>query len=239
MTSSSITVAPPPPATTNTSSLVMRGRSWSVRLHVRSIGVVFALVTATLAIGVWSIMVGDFPLSVRQVLGAVFGDGGKDAEFIVDTLRLPRALAGMMVGAALGMSGAVFQSIALVACVRHTVADGFDCQGLTEFSESCKNGLFWIVGHRAPPAVSGEEYTAPRRLLKREKGGRFKPNGMFSRSGRRRPSSRMAASSRRGRASCPRFPKRPPLRHSSALPQPWRSTWTDSPRCSVPPWRFC
>ncbi|MEN9646388.1 MAG: hypothetical protein RL238_3057 [Actinomycetota bacterium] len=112
MTSSSITVAQSPPATTNTSWLVMRGRSWSVRLHVRSIGVVVALVTATLAVGVWSIMVGDFPLSVGQVLGAVFGDGGKDAEFVVETLRLPRVLTGMMVGAALGMSGAVFQSIA-------------------------------------------------------------------------------------------------------------------------------
>ena len=57
-------------------------------------------------------MVGDFPLSVGKVLGAVFGEGSKDAEFIVGTLRLPRALTGMMVGAALGMSGAVFQSIA-------------------------------------------------------------------------------------------------------------------------------
>lgn len=75
-------------------------------------GVVLTLVVATLAVGVWSMMVGDFPLSVGQVLGALFGDGGKDAEFIVETLRLPRALTGMMVGAALGMSGAVFQSIA-------------------------------------------------------------------------------------------------------------------------------
>ena len=90
----------------------MRGRSWSVRLPIRSMGVVLTLVVATLAVGVWSMMVGDFPLSVGQVLGALFGDGGKDAEFIVETLRLPRALTGMMVGAALGMSGAVFQSIA-------------------------------------------------------------------------------------------------------------------------------
>jgi iron complex transport system permease protein len=112
VTASSITVAPSPPEATGASSLVLRGRSWSVRLHLRSIGVVVALVVVTLSVAVWSIMVGDFPLSVRQVLGAVFGDGGADAEFIVDTLRLPRALTGMMVGAALGMSGAVFQSIA-------------------------------------------------------------------------------------------------------------------------------
>ena len=94
------------------SALVLRGRSWSVRWHLRSFVVGLALIIATLVAAVWSIMVGDFPLSVGKVLGAVFGEGSKDAEFIVGTLRLPRALTGMMVGAALGMSGAVFQSIA-------------------------------------------------------------------------------------------------------------------------------
>ncbi len=94
------------------SALVVRRASWSVRVHLRSIVIGLALVVATLVIAIWSIMVGDFPVSVRQVLRAVVGDGGKDAEFIVQTLRLPRALTAMMVGAALGMSGAVFQSIA-------------------------------------------------------------------------------------------------------------------------------
>lgn len=92
--------------------MVVRGGSWSVRLRPRSIVVCVALAGATGVIGVWSIMVGDFALSVGQVLGAVFGHGSDDAEFIVQTLRLPRALTAMLVGAALGMSGAVFQSIA-------------------------------------------------------------------------------------------------------------------------------
>lgn len=91
---------------------VVRGGSWSVRLRPRSIVVCVALAGATAVIGVWSIMVGDFALSVGQVLGAAFGHGSDDAEFIVQTLRLPRALTAMLVGAALGMSGAVFQSIA-------------------------------------------------------------------------------------------------------------------------------
>ena len=82
------------------SALVVRRASWSVRLHLRSIVIGLALVVATLVIAIWSIMVGDFPVSVRQVLRAVVGDGGKDAEFIVQTLRLPRALTAMMVGAA-------------------------------------------------------------------------------------------------------------------------------------------
>ncbi|MGW1347165.1 FecCD family ABC transporter permease, partial [Kribbella sp. NPDC002412] len=41
-----------------------------------------------------------------------FGGGDRATEFIVNRLRLPRALTGLMVGAALGMSGAIFQSIA-------------------------------------------------------------------------------------------------------------------------------
>jgi len=84
----------------------------SLRVNPRSIAVCLLLIAATLAVGVWSIMVGDFPLTAQQVFDAVFGTGDDDAEFIVQTLRLPRTLTAMLVGAALGMSGAVFQSIA-------------------------------------------------------------------------------------------------------------------------------
>ena len=91
---------------------VVRAGSFSVRVDVRSVTVCSLLLAGTLVVATWSIMMGDFPLSVRQVLSGVFGDGGDDAEFIVQTLRLPRALTAILVGAALGMSGAVFQSIA-------------------------------------------------------------------------------------------------------------------------------
>lgn len=97
---------------TVTGARVLRTERWSVRFHARSAVVCALLAAGTVVVAVWSIMVGDFPLSVRQVLGAVFGDGGEDAEFVVQTLRLPRALTAMLVGAALGMSGAVFQSLA-------------------------------------------------------------------------------------------------------------------------------
>lgn len=92
-------------------AFVVRTRYVSIRVNPRSVLVCVALLAATFAVGVWSIMVGDFPLSVREVLSEVFGDHGAQAEFIVDELRLPRTLTAMLVGAALGMSGAVFQSI--------------------------------------------------------------------------------------------------------------------------------
>ncbi len=53
---------------------------------------------------------GDFTLPIARVLD-VFAGGGKRAErFIVLEVRLPRALIGVLVGAALGVAGALTQS---------------------------------------------------------------------------------------------------------------------------------
>ena len=58
-----------------------------------------------------SLSIGDFPIPLGDVLPAVIGRGTEDADFIVRTLRLPRALTGLLVGAAFGLSGAIFQRI--------------------------------------------------------------------------------------------------------------------------------
>ncbi len=47
-----------------------------------------------------------------EVLRYLRGAGGQDADFIIGTLRLPRVITGVLVGAALGISGAIFQSLA-------------------------------------------------------------------------------------------------------------------------------
>ncbi|TCO41549.1 iron complex transport system permease protein [Kribbella antiqua] len=77
----------------------------------------YVVVAATLALVVFatfcvSLSLGDFKIPVIDVVKTLFGGGDKATEFIVNRLRLPRALTGLMVGAALGMSGAIFQSIA-------------------------------------------------------------------------------------------------------------------------------
>ena len=54
---------------------------------------------------------GDFPISVGEVLGVLTGGGERADQFIVLELRLPRTLTGVLVGAALGLSGAIFQII--------------------------------------------------------------------------------------------------------------------------------
>ncbi len=58
-----------------------------------------------------ALSIGDFPIALDQVLPAALGRGGPDADFIVRTLRLPRALTGVLVGAAFGLSGSLFQRL--------------------------------------------------------------------------------------------------------------------------------
>lgn len=90
---------------------VIRRRSFSVRLDPRAVTVCTTLGLLTVVVGLWSISVGDFPIPISDVIATIFGSPTEDSEFIVGTLRLPRVLVGAGVGAAFGMSGAIFQSL--------------------------------------------------------------------------------------------------------------------------------
>jgi iron complex transport system permease protein len=46
------------------------------------------------------------------VVASLVGRGDEGTDFIVHTLRLPRGLVGMLVGAAFGLAGAIFQRLA-------------------------------------------------------------------------------------------------------------------------------
>jgi iron complex transport system permease protein len=86
-------------------------RTVSLRVHARSVVVCLALTLAALAVAVLSVGTGDFPLSVGEVLAVLTGGGDPAAQFIVETLRLPRVLTALLVGGAFGIAGAIFQSI--------------------------------------------------------------------------------------------------------------------------------
>jgi iron complex transport system permease protein len=95
----------------------LRGRVWrrnglSLRLTARGIEINLVLLCAVAALGIWSICSGDFPLPLGGVLSALIGQGDGPADFIVFGLRLPRLLTGIFTGMALGMAGAIFQSLA-------------------------------------------------------------------------------------------------------------------------------
>ena len=84
----------------------------SARLDVRSIVVSTVLVGVIFVLFCWTISVGDFPIPIREVIATLFGGGSEDSRFVVGELRLPRALVGALVGAAFGLSGAIFQTLA-------------------------------------------------------------------------------------------------------------------------------
>lgn len=59
----------------------------------------------------WNISSGYVPLSNTDVLAAMFGVGSEKAVLIVQEIRLPRALLGLVVGFSLGISGAALQGL--------------------------------------------------------------------------------------------------------------------------------
>lgn len=95
-------------------SYAVRGRDdrWSVRFD-RRVAVVCAVLTAVLvAVFLVSLAVGDYSIGVLDVVRTLFGAPPDPlADFIVNGRRLPRVLVAFLVGAGLGASGAVFQSL--------------------------------------------------------------------------------------------------------------------------------
>ncbi|BCY11514.1 iron chelate uptake ABC transporter family permease subunit [Actinoplanes sp. L3-i22] len=59
-----------------------------------------------------AVSVGEYRIPLRDVAAAAFGTGDAGTTFVVQTLRLPRVLTGAVVGAAFGLSGALFQGLA-------------------------------------------------------------------------------------------------------------------------------
>lgn len=82
------------------------------RNRQRSVTVGLALGLVTVVVCVVALSVGDFAVPLLDVPAAILGAGNPEADFIVRTLRLPRVLTGLLVGAAFGTSGAVFQAVA-------------------------------------------------------------------------------------------------------------------------------
>ncbi|MFD5945500.1 FecCD family ABC transporter permease [Streptomyces collinus] len=76
------------------------------------VGISLLLAAAAFLVFCVSIGVGDFPIGLPQVIRTLLGRGEQVDEFVIMDLRMPRALAGLVVGIALGVSGAITQSIA-------------------------------------------------------------------------------------------------------------------------------
>lgn len=96
-----------------TSGVLVRGFGGRVSFRVdpRALVVAGVLVALACVVSVLAMTMGRVPLSVGEVVTALLGGGTPVSETVVLSLRLPRALTGLLAGAALAASGALLQSI--------------------------------------------------------------------------------------------------------------------------------
>lgn len=81
------------------------------RLEVRTLVIRLVLLAMLLALSVATLMVGTFSLDLSQVVAALTGGGEGNVRKLVVEWRLPRLLFAVFGGVALGVSGAIFQSL--------------------------------------------------------------------------------------------------------------------------------
>ncbi|MER6678439.1 iron chelate uptake ABC transporter family permease subunit [Streptomyces sp. NPDC000983] len=116
--------------------LVLRSRWIAVRLQWRSVAVCAVLAVAIAATAVLALMTGSYALSPGQVLAALTGRESGIVHDIVVEWRLPRVTAALVFGAALGVSGAVFQSL-----LRNPLAD----PGIVGFAQGSYTGALIVI----------------------------------------------------------------------------------------------
>ena len=110
--------------------------------------VTLLLTAASFLVFCLSISVGDFPIGLSRVIATLFGRGEQVDEFVVMDLRMPRAMAGLVVGMALGVSGAITQSVA-----RNPLASP-DVLGITGGAGTVAVFLVTVSGGTAAAVVS-------------------------------------------------------------------------------------
>jgi iron complex transport system permease protein len=88
-------------------------RSVSLKVSLRVVWVVLALGLVAFAGLVANVGYGEYPISPLDVVRTLFGarTGDESYAFIIYTLRLPRALVALMVGAGLAVAGTLLQGL--------------------------------------------------------------------------------------------------------------------------------
>ncbi|ODU05330.1 MAG: iron ABC transporter [Pseudonocardia sp. SCN 72-86] len=79
--------------------------------RVRQVSVAGGLTIGVVVVFALSLVVGAAVISLPDVLSTLAGQGSRNTNYVILELRLPRALAALMVGIAFGLAGAVFQNL--------------------------------------------------------------------------------------------------------------------------------
>ena len=85
--------------------------SISVQFEKKSVKIIFFLSLLVLLAGVVGTGLGGTVISPMEVIRTILGIGSGEYDYIIQTLRFPRVLVSLFVGAALGVSGVILQGI--------------------------------------------------------------------------------------------------------------------------------
>jgi iron complex transport system permease protein len=148
--------------------VVFRNRAIALRLNVRVIGMSGIAALVLCALAAWAMTLGSYPVPLADVIRSALGMGTDEYDFIVRTLRMPRVLAAVGVGAALAVSGIIFQGL-----VRNPLVSP-DIIGIEAGASAA--AVFWIVTARDAAlvpvaALAGALATAAAIYLLTWKGG--------------------------------------------------------------------
>jgi len=83
----------------------------SARINLRVLIISITVVVSAVLIALITLASGEFQISLADVALALIGQGDAKTHMVVVEWRLPRTALALIMGAALGMSGAIFQSI--------------------------------------------------------------------------------------------------------------------------------
>ena len=91
--------------------VVLRAPGVALRLDLRTLGVTLGLLVAAAAVAAVTVVAAGTRIPVADVLDVLAGGGRRADRFVLLDLRLPRISLGLLAGAALAVSGTVFQSL--------------------------------------------------------------------------------------------------------------------------------
>lgn len=104
-------LAAPPTVDAGRRVITARLPLFSRRIGVRAALVTLAALVLATGIGVYALTIGDVAFSPGEVLATLVGLGEPRAALVILEWRLPRVLAALVFGVALGVGGAIFQSL--------------------------------------------------------------------------------------------------------------------------------
>lgn len=83
----------------------------SFLVESKNLKIILALLVTLLLTLILSIGIGSTLVPLSEMIQTLVGQGSKQYDFIILSLRLPRVLVALLIGAALGVSGAILQGV--------------------------------------------------------------------------------------------------------------------------------